>query len=96
MAKRWWMVFPLPLKQGGYSKPQARSNCHVTSFQSNQISQNFIVGTDGLTDRRTDGPTDRRTDEPMDRRTDGPTDRRTDGLTDGPPTKSLIEALLRA
>jgi hypothetical protein len=37
--------------------PQARSNCHVTSFRSKQISQNFIVGTDGPTDRRTDGRT---------------------------------------
>jgi hypothetical protein len=40
-------------KQGGYSKHQAQSNCHVTSFRSKQILQNFIVGTDRPTDQPT-------------------------------------------
>jgi hypothetical protein len=40
-------------EQGGYSKPQARSNCHITSFWRKQISQNFIVGTNGTTDGQT-------------------------------------------
>jgi hypothetical protein len=36
------------------TKPQARSNLDVTSFRRKQISQNFIVGTDGQTDGLTD------------------------------------------
>jgi hypothetical protein len=40
------------------TKPQARSNFDVTSFRLKQISQNFIVETDGSTDGPTDGPTD--------------------------------------
>jgi hypothetical protein len=39
-------IVNLIVKQGGYSKPQARSNCHVTSFRTKQILQNFIGPTD--------------------------------------------------
>jgi hypothetical protein len=48
------------------TKPQAQSNVDVTSFRRKQISQNFIIGTDG----QTDGRMDRR----MDGVTDGPTE----------------------
>jgi hypothetical protein len=37
------------------TKPQARSNCDVTSFRCKQISQNLIMGTDGQTYEQTDG-----------------------------------------
>jgi hypothetical protein len=53
------------------TKPQARSNFDVTSFQRKQISQNFIVGADHRTDGRRDKRTDRQTDRWTDGRTDG-------------------------
>jgi hypothetical protein len=44
------------------TKPQARSIFDVTSFRSEQILKNLIVGTDGPSDRQRDQQTDRPSD----------------------------------
>jgi hypothetical protein len=57
-SKNELILVPMPQapnnEQGGYSKPQARSNCDVISFQSD-------MGTNRQTDQQTDGRTDGRT-----------------------------------
>jgi hypothetical protein len=52
------------------TKPQVQSKFDVTSFRRNQISQNFIVGTDDTSDHPSDYPSDHPSDHPSDGRSE--------------------------